>query len=315
MTSICEVRSFAERDIDVLLAEELRVNPEFARWFADCSGLPKSVDTPASCVRISVVSENGETDVEAQFTTPSGNRIALLVENKIAHSLSLDQLRRYQERGHHGQAYGYWDAFYVTVFAPGAKLLKNASLLQGISHISFEDAALFLRANGSDRRTIYRSEFLARAAVEQKLDAEGADAFRIAFWKHVYALVEERYPGFFDLDVNTFPKTTYIAANCSGAPGYFRLDLKGHMGEVSLAFNNVNPGALLAYLEANKPQESTIAFNKKSIALQITGLPKFLVSDGLEALESKALQSFEAAHNLLTFWARNRSFFDSHYSV
>ncbi len=47
------------------------------------------------------MSENGETDVEAIFLTFNGRRLALLVENKIEHSVTVDQLERYTKYERH----------------------------------------------------------------------------------------------------------------------------------------------------------------------------------------------------------------------
>jgi hypothetical protein len=312
---ICEVRSFAERDIDVWLAEELRVNSIFARWFAERANLPAEIQTPAMRTRTSVASENGETDVEALFGTASGRKIGLLIENKIEHSVSADQIRRYFDRGLHGIKYGHWDEFSILVFAPSAKLAKYASIFDKASQISFEDAAAFLATTATDSRTSYRSAFLQRASIEREVEVDGADAFRVSFWKKLYEMVDQKFPGFFALDRAKFPKTTYIAANCIGSPNYFRVDLKGHMGEVDLAFSNFNPGPLLNFLEENRPKVASVVFNKRSIALQIGGLPKFFAGDGIEIIESRALKSFEAAYTLLNFWKDQRKFFDEHYAA
>lgn len=313
--SVCEMRSFTERDIDVWLAEELRVNGAFARWFANRANLTSDVMTPAHRTRVSVMSENGETDVEAIFLTRADRKCGLLVENKIEHSLSADQITRYYRRGAHGVTYGYWDEFKIAVFAPATKIAKYSSLLMKTPHISFEEAASFLAFAANDLRASYRSAFLARAAIEQQIDIDGADAFRISFWKRVHEILDCKFHGVFAVDPNQFPKTTFIAANFVDAPSYFRVDVKGHMGEVDLAFKNVKPGQLLSFLEMHKPQMTSIALNKRSIALQIKGLPRFFVGDGLDAIETNALPSFEAAHTLLNFWKTNRTFFDAHYAL
>ena len=313
---LCEVRSFAERDIDIWLSEELRVNPVFSGWFCQQVGLPMDdIEHPAIRTRVSVMGENGETDVEALFRLKSGRSIALLIENKIEHSLNSDQVERYFDRGRYGVRYGYWDAFWVVIFAPQSKLQKSSSVVKNNPHVSFEQASSFLKSTSKDDRSRYRAEFLLQAAVPSGLDVQGNDRFRAAFWQQVYKSVEERFPGFFDIDPNDIPKTTYIAANCKGSPAYFRVDLKGHMGEVDLAFKNIGAGKLLTFLEENRPSEAAVVFNKRSIALQIKGLPKFFVGDGVGAVESKALASYHAAHTLLSFWKANQSFFDDHYGV
>src|SRR3974390_226134 len=105
-TKLCEVKSFLERDIDIWLSEELRVNPAFSRWFCQQVGLPADeIEHPAIRTRISVMGENGETDVEALFHLASGRTIALLIENKIEHSLTSDQVERYFDRGRCGIRY------------------------------------------------------------------------------------------------------------------------------------------------------------------------------------------------------------------
>jgi hypothetical protein len=314
--SFCEVRSFAERDIDIWLSEELRVNPTFSAWFCQQIGLPvDDIEHPAIRTRVSVMGENGETDVEALFRLKSGRIIAILIENKIEHSLKSDQVERYFDRGRYGVRYGHWDAFWIVVFAPQSKLEKYSSVIKNNPHVSFEQASSFLTSASKDDRGRYRAEFLLQAAVPSLLDVQGNDMFRAAFWQQLFKSVEQRFPGFFDIDPNDIPKTTYIAANCKGSPGYFRVDLKGHMGQVDLAFKNIGAGKLVAFLEENRPAESEVVFNKRSIALQIAGLPKFFVGDGIGAVESRALASYHAAHTLLSFWKANQSFFDEHYGV
>ncbi|MGY3695088.1 hypothetical protein ACVIGA_005168 [Bradyrhizobium sp. USDA 3240] len=276
---LCEIRSFVERDIDVWLAEELRVNSAFAEWFC---GKASTADIvfPAR-TRISVMSENGETDVEAVFETKSGDKFALLVENKVRHSLSADQLGRYFRRGDRGVDRGLWKKYAVLVFAPSAKLARYEAILGGTAAVSFENAAKFLISLGDDARAAYRADFIARAALEERVEVEGADAFRVEFWSSLYDMVDREFPGYFALDRRRLPKTTFIAANCVDSPKYLRVDLKGHMGEVDLALKNGGvAGALVTFLEAQKPEGSRVAFNKGSIVLRISQLPKFEVADG-----------------------------------
>ena len=109
---------------------------------------------------------------------------------------------------------------------------------------------------------------------------------------------------------DSYPKTTYIAANCVGSPHYFRIDLKGTKGEVDIAFKNIGTGDLIRFLEDRKPKISNVVLNKQSIALQISGLPSFFVGDGILSAKESAMKSFEAAHQLLEFWQQNRAFFE-----
>lgn len=85
--------------------------------------------------------ENGETDVEAIFPIFDERTLALLIENKIEHVLTGDQLERYHARGRYGVSNGLWDDFRVIVFAPAIKLSKYEKAIGHTSTVSFEDAA------------------------------------------------------------------------------------------------------------------------------------------------------------------------------
>src|SRR4051794_22915196 len=77
----CSIGWFAERDIDIWLAEELRTNPRFCRRLLAHLNLADMV-VPAIRALVSVMDDHGrETDVEALFTNREGEKVAVLVEN------------------------------------------------------------------------------------------------------------------------------------------------------------------------------------------------------------------------------------------
>lgn len=87
------------------------------------------------------------------------------------------------------------------------------------------------------------------------------------------------------------------------------------MGEVDLAFMTMKAGKLISFLEERGPPGAKVAFNKESIALRISGLPRFEVSDGANLAHERAIKCFEAAQTLLRFWESNRTFFDGHFAA
>jgi hypothetical protein len=99
------------------------------------------------------MSENGETYVEAIFETVSGEKVTLLVENKVRHSISADQLQRYFTRGNHGIERRLWDRYEVIIFAPSIRLAQYKSVTGETTVLSFEDAADFLRSRAGDARS------------------------------------------------------------------------------------------------------------------------------------------------------------------
>ncbi len=108
MDNLCNISWFMERDIDLWLTEELRVNPVFSRWFLTRIGASDQFAVPALRTQPSVVEETGETDVEAIFKSPQGNTFAALIENKITASFQRDQIARYLRRAKLGVEQGKW---------------------------------------------------------------------------------------------------------------------------------------------------------------------------------------------------------------
>src|SRR5690606_8759660 len=92
--NVCSIHKFVERDIDMLIAEELRVNPDFCEWFVSHFGIDARISFPAMHTRVSVVEDGSEADVIATFETSIGP-YGLFVENKIDAALMPEQLERY----------------------------------------------------------------------------------------------------------------------------------------------------------------------------------------------------------------------------
>ena len=96
-----------ETRLDLLLAEELQVNPDFARWFAS-GAFPTSATVPDPVVRFNVWDEGGpptlgpgeagENDLDVTFRFAGGPTIRLLIEDKVWAPFQPDQGRRYQAR-------------------------------------------------------------------------------------------------------------------------------------------------------------------------------------------------------------------------
>lgn len=95
-----------------------------------------------------------------------------------------------------------------------------------------------------------------------------------------------------------------------GQARYLRVDFKGHKGEVDLAFKNVPFAALRECTSRFGEVPGRIVLNGKSSAIQISGLPPFVISDGFEIIETKVQAAYRAAHTLLIFWAENKATFD-----
>lgn len=176
-----DVAWFAERDIDLLIAEELRVNPAFARWWLDALRLDADLSVPATRTRVSVVDENGEVDVEALFSVRNGI-FALLVENKVNAEFQPDQMERYVRRGEAGLASGLWNGFAIVVFGPARRIEALRGRWPDVHVLSFEAAANALRTTHQDIRAIYRADFLERAGSGKSPLVASIEPHVVAFW-------------------------------------------------------------------------------------------------------------------------------------
>ena len=87
-----------ERDLDLILLEELSGDTGFLAWFAEHLGLDKCRLLAAEhSVSAKAGAKWGETDVLA-IVESDGTRIAVLIEDKIAAEFTDRQAERYQER-------------------------------------------------------------------------------------------------------------------------------------------------------------------------------------------------------------------------
>ena len=308
MTVSCDIGWFLERDVDLWLCEELRVNGDFARWFLDRAGGPADVAVPARKTQVSVMTENGETDVLALFDLPGGKTFAMLVENKITAGFQKYQLEGYLRRGSFGNEQELWDGFAVAVFAPARHPGHGSH--PDVKSVTFEDAASHLDRAGQDPRTTYRARFLERAAHGKIVTLEDYEPYRIEFWDAVEDAVRRQFGTFFVLNRTAYPKTTYINPKCAGMAKYLRVDLKGNLGQVDLAFMNASFEAIEDAVRVGLPAGMRLVENGRSVAIRIDDLAPFLVADGLGAIEAAVVPAFAAAKRLLVFWKENQAAFD-----
>ena len=120
------IECVAERDIDLLLLEELHVSAAFRSWLlaevfepdVRCNkflGAWHSVSDPAL----------GESDLIILLEDAGGSRTALLIENKIDAPPQPEQAARYRLRGQLGVEDGSWAKFRTCMTAPQAYLNRD----------------------------------------------------------------------------------------------------------------------------------------------------------------------------------------------
>lgn len=311
MDELCGVSWFAERDIDVWLAEELKLNGAFARWLLKKVDAPETLKTPAAETHVSIV-QGRETDVEAIFSSSDGRRFALLIEDKIKANFQPNQMADYFKRGDRGKIEGRWNAFAVLIFSPGYRV-HTSEISAGAKTVSFEEAADFLRTQASDDfRAAYRAEFLQRASSPRAVVARDVSELATKWWEAVNSLIRAKYGSFLREQV---PKTTsFVSPRWVEQPSYLRLDIKGYSGEVALALIDFSEAAAKELLNLNNADGLFIKKKAgwKDPAICVAGrFPKYDVGDDLSDASEGILIAYGYAHRLFLFWQANRVAFDS----
>jgi hypothetical protein len=310
MEQLCGVEWITERDIDIFLTEELRLNASFAGWLTSRCIAGPGLALPARETRVSVIFDR-ETDVLALFTREGGGTFALLIEDKIAAEFQPDQMTDYVKRGEQGIRDRLWDGFAVAVFAPRNRF-PIGDLPVGIACISFEDAADILDGTGAgDARARYRAEFLRRAASPRIATVRPVDQETQQWWGEVNALVRETY-GDFLLPSNP-SNDSWVAPRWRGQPAWLRLDIKGRTGQVALALKGVSEKAARALL-ASCPHEGFDVMKRAGwvdpAIVAVDEFPKYVVKDDLAVARDAILAAYGQAFAIYQFWRANRDKFD-----
>lgn len=86
-----------ERDIDLLLVEELYASPNFVAWICGRAGLPTDITTSSVLHSKRRTRSRREIDIFVDLALTDGSRAALLIENKLDATEQPDQAESYRE--------------------------------------------------------------------------------------------------------------------------------------------------------------------------------------------------------------------------
>jgi hypothetical protein len=151
-----------ERDIDVLLLEELTSEPGLQRLLRD---LVLGHDIDAEFVEVSnsvSTASGGESDLVALYQTSSGS-VALLLENKISAHFMPNQAARYHRRGKAGVADGLWDSYITCLIAPQSYLDRDHADHLFQCYVSYEDLLPHFDYNRGNRHGDWRAALVRQA--------------------------------------------------------------------------------------------------------------------------------------------------------
>jgi len=296
MRKLCKLLYVAERDIDLLLLEELNVSHEFSGWlfqrtFGDeavvpsCEGAWHSVTHP----------QLGESDLIVIYEDGS----AILVENKVDAPAQPEQAARYRRRGEDGCKEGHWQRFLTCIFAPKRYLNGNIEALSYDICVSYEEIRDWLKSQGSSRYS-YRS-YVFDEAIEQNRRGYSpiADNDVTSFWLSYWELATKKFPSLEmtrpgikpansdwpDFRPNILGRKLNIVHKM--AQGYVDLQVRGASEKLDEIRSFVGDPDL----------EVVAAGKSAAIRLVVTQVDRF---GSFEAQRTSILNALEAAQRLLT---------------
>lgn len=114
--NIIPVESIKERDIDIILLEELSTDISFCKWFTSQLLLPRLTLID---IALRSISDFGLGETDLFFSYFSGDhKIFILIENKLDANFQKEQFNRYQSRAQQYINNNVCDDAYCVLIAP-----------------------------------------------------------------------------------------------------------------------------------------------------------------------------------------------------
>ena len=248
--------SIQERDIDLLLVEQLHVSTGFSAKIAERLGLAGAT---VDAVRHSVYREHGETDVLV-IVNHQDRRLALMIEDKIGAQMQPDQCERYHLRGKALCDEGAVDSYLVILCAPAGYLAGVADSERWDYRVSLEDVADIVRKTafpGWEWREAVLFAAASRQTRAREADNRSNRAFDaiIAPLKHSYrAFVQRRYPQLKASKQEGRDREYYLGA--TGLPSGIFFKHAFFRGEVSLIFQRAWAATAKHVVDGNLPESA-----------------------------------------------------------
>lgn len=162
------LESLYERDIDLLLLEELSASSRFRSWWIQQAHVPGT--SPWELIGVwhsRCHSTLGESDLVLLLR--GSDRHAVLIENKIAAPPQTLQAERYRLRGEAGIQDSEWEAFTTCIVAPRRYLETRHREASFDAAIAYEDVEAWFRSDAQpSARSEYKARLLRQAIDEQR---------------------------------------------------------------------------------------------------------------------------------------------------
>jgi hypothetical protein len=184
-----------ERDIDLLILEELSASAPFRSWWLRRTRFRNPDQHTFIGAWHSYTTQTGQSDVLLVVENAVGKRYAVMIEDKIYAPPQPRQAERYAERGDAGIRDGLWERYRTCITAAKAYLDTTPEIdLYGVQ-ISHEAIRSWFAASPRSARARYKVALLT-AAIEQS--RRGYVKLEVAavteFWREYWRMAMEEFP-------------------------------------------------------------------------------------------------------------------------
>jgi len=299
------IAGVCERDIDLLLLEELRATPEFGRWFGEAI-LGESGGICVDAAR-SVTSSEGESDLEADFRSDDGAVSRLLIENKIGANFQPAQAERYRIRGGRYVANNQCARVFTVLLAP-AVYLREGVAAEGFDRFLAYEAVRdwFLEDKSLGVRGKHKAAILTSAIEKGTIGYQMVEDEPVTrFWRQYWELAIREAP---ELEMRQPPGKASKSGFVTFRPAVLREARIRHKlshGNVDLEFAGM--GNRLSELRARFGErlesDMSIERTNKSGVVRIR-VPRLSTVDPFEDQIENARAGLRAAQRLLAWLPR-----------
>ncbi len=187
--SILPVESIQERDVDLILLEELSTDNSFCEWFIRELNLPDLTSVNGVWKSISAFGL-GETDILFSYNS-RGRKIYILIENKLDASFQDEQYNRYIKRAEEYLAKKECDLAFPLLIAP--KLYcENQNNFE--NYLTYETIAARFEFVGT-KRNLFKSNLLKIATEKLRRGYQPVNSVPVQkFWHSYWKYIKKNYP-------------------------------------------------------------------------------------------------------------------------
>lgn len=187
--TILPVESIQERDVDLILLEELSTDNSFCEWFIRELDLPNLTSVNGAWRSISAFGL-GETDILFSYNS-SDKKIFVLIENKLDATFQNEQFNRYLKRADEYLTKKECDNAFTVLIAP--KLYcENQSDFE--NYLTYEIISERLEFVGS-KRNLFKSNLLQMATEKLRRGYQPVNSVPVQnFWHSYWQFKEKNYP-------------------------------------------------------------------------------------------------------------------------